>query len=236
MKIALCYIAVTAGPITMDYCARFVSTWQAFPPGHDHDTFILCNGGPLSTELALVLSPLKPRLYPRQNDNGWDISAYIDAARNICAGYDAMLCLGESCHFHRAGWLARLVDAWTKHGPGMYGPFSSFAVRPHLNTTAFMCPPDMLASYPVTVNNRATRYQFEHGTLSLWRLLAHKGKPVRLVTWDGDWPPMQWRQPPNILWRGNQTNCLLWCNHSEGYANADPETKVRWERKTNIVQ
>lgn len=172
-------------------------------------------------------------MFIRENDGGWDCSAYIDASRRFVANYEAMLCLGESVYFHREGWLKRMMEAWQRYGPGMYSPFSSNAIRGHLNTTAFMCPPTLLRCYPKRVFDRASRYEMEHGEQSLWRRAASQGMPVRLVTWDGEWEPRLWRTPNNILWRGDQTNCLMWCNHSDGYANADDQTKANWEKRYN---
>lgn len=230
MTIALCYIAVTHGKVTADFASRFVSSYMQFPPGVGHETFICCNGGPLSHELACMFLPLNPKFFPRENDPGYDISAYISAAAGPCKDFDMMVCLGESNYFHKEGWMKRLAEVWTKFGPGMYGPYSSNAVRAHLNTTAFCCPPLLLAQYPVRVGSRADRYEFEHGEQSLWRRIAKRGMPVRLVTWDGEWLPRQWRLPSNILWRGNQTNCLMWCNHSDRYGEAPQKTREGWMR------
>ncbi|HUD73962.1 MAG TPA: hypothetical protein VMQ76_02745, partial [Terracidiphilus sp.] len=230
-RICVCYIAVTNGPITIDYASRFVATWQEYQPGVSCDVLIVCNGGPLSTELSILFSPLDPRMFIRTNDPGWDCSAYLDAARGPCAEYDMMLCLGESNYFHRSGWLARLVEAWQRYGPGMYSPYSSNAVRAHMNTTAFMCAPQLLRNYTAPVNTRMDRYSFEHGERSLWRRAAEQGLPVRMVTWDGEWGPRMWRMPQNILWRGDQSNLLMQCNHSDGYFNADARTKAAWARR-----
>lgn len=228
MKIVVCYICVTNGSVTEDYASRFVTTYHEFPPGEDHDTLVISNGGPISTSLTVLFSNMNAMMFPRQNDGGWDISAYIDAAKGPCANYDMMLCCGESIYFHRSGWLKRLCDAWKKVGPGMYGSLSSNLVRAHLNTTGFCAHPILLAQYPEPVVDRASRYAFEHGTNSLWRRVQARGMPVRLVTWDGEWLPREWRSPPNILWRGNQSNCLMWCQHTDRYAKMDITTKVRW--------
>lgn len=230
MKIAVCYVVVTQGPISADYASRFVATYNAFPPQYEHDTYICCNGGPLSRELGLILASLNPQYFLRSNDAGWDISGYIDLARGPCFNHDAMLCLGESCHFHREGWLRRFAEAWQKYGVGMYGPFASNTIRGHLNTTAFFCAPKLLREYPVKIQTRKDRYEFEHGQRALWRRISARGMPVRMVTWDGEWEPRAWRLPPNILWRGDQSNCLLWCNHSERFAESDTRTKLNWLR------
>lgn len=171
-------------------------------------------------------------MFIRSNE-GWDIQGYIEAARSPCASYDAMLCLGESNYFHRDGWLKRLAEAWEKHGPGFYGPYSSHAVRAHLNTTAFFCPPDLLKRYPFHVSTRQQRYEVEHGEGSFWRRAAAQGMPAMLVTWDGEWEPFRWRMPRDILWRGDQSNCLMWCNHSDGYANASRGVKAEWARRAD---
>lgn len=232
MKIVVAYTTVCNGPITDEYVARFVATYREYPPGTEHDTLVISNGGPTSTGNALMLAAVNARMFVRSND-GWDIGGYLEAAKGPCREYDAMLCLGESCYFHRAGWLSRMVEAWEKFGPGMYGPFSSNAVAPHLNTTAFLTAPLFLAQYPRKVSDRWSRYDFEHRQYPFWRYLERRNLPVRLVTWDGEWEPRLWRMPRNILWRGDQTNCLMWCNHSDGYANANRRTKAEWSRRTD---
>lgn len=231
MKIVICYIAVTNGRITDDYCSRFVSTYHAFPAGVDHELIVICNGGPLPSSTTLIFSGLNAKMFPRQNDEGYDISGYMEYAKKTDA--DMMLCLGESVYFYHPGWLTRLCEAWHKHGPGMYGPFSSNNVRAHLGTTAFCCHPLMLLHYPMLVKNRPARYEFEHGDGALWRRLAKTGIPVKLVTWDGEYDPMYWRYPSNIMYRGDQTNCLMWCNHSDGFAKATPQRKTSWARQAD---
>jgi hypothetical protein len=228
VNVAVVYTAVTGGPITSEFISRFVATWMAFPPGAECDLWIACNGGPLSTEQSLMFLPMSARMFPRVNDAGYDLSGYMDAARGACRHYDAMLCLGESVYFHREGWLRRLTEAWQKWGPGFYGPFSSNAVRSHLNTTAFFCAPSLLGQYPFKVSTKKDRYEFEHGTNAMWRRAAARGLPVRLVTWDGEWPPQIWRLPQNILWRGDQSNLLMRCNHTDKWENASPWSKQQW--------
>lgn len=227
MKITIAYTAVTNGPLTADYASRFVASYQQFPPGAEHDLIVCCNGGALTTDTTLIFATLNARFFTRTN-NGWDIGAYIDAANGPARGCDMLLCLGESNYFFRPGWLARLVEAWLKYGAGMYSPYSSNAVRAHMNTTAFCCPPILLTQYPARVIDRKSRYEFEHGEQSFWRQTAKRGMPVRMVTWDGEWEPRAWRLPQNILWRGDQSNCLMHCNHSDRYEKADYKTKVNW--------
>lgn len=216
--------------MTEDLCARFVASYKEFPPGVEHETFLICQGGPPPTETALIFEGTGFKVWPHENDPGWDISAYIDAAKGPCEKADIMLCLGESVFFHRAGWFKRLIEAWAKYGPGFYGPFASNTVRAHLNTTAFCTSPVILRQYPARVASRQDRYSFEHGERACWRRVSARGMPVRLVTWDGEYEPMSWRYPPNILFRGDQSNCLMHCNHAEAWASADAVRKLSWSR------
>jgi hypothetical protein len=231
MKILLCYVTVTNGAITADYVSRFVGTWLAFPPGVQHETIVACNGGPPSREIALMFDPLGATFYPKPNDAGWDIGAYQDIAHRY--GCDMLVCMGESCYFHREGWLKKIVDAWDFNGPGMYGFFSSYLVSAHMNTTAFATAPMYLQRYP-RVTSHKDRYTFEHHeTEAFWRKVHAMGRPTKFVTWDGVWDPFQWRYPPNILFRGDQSNLLIYCNHTDRYRAADLPTRAGWERATD---
>lgn len=227
VKIVIAYVAVSQGPITADYCSRFVGSYLACDPGDEHQVVVACNGGPLPRDVALLFDPIKCSFFPRVNDPGWDISAFQDVATQIPC--DLLVCFGESVYFHRPGWLRKMVEAWLMFGPGMYGFFSSYLVRPHLNTTAFVCEPKLLRAYP-RPHNHTDRYEFEHGEHCFWKYVQSLARPVKLVTWDGAWDPFQWRTPRNILWRGTQGNCLVFCSHTDHYFAADQVTKNRWGR------
>lgn len=211
---------------------RFVNTYREYPPGPDHDLIVVCNGGPLPTETGVLFSGVGARFFPRSND-GWDIGGYIDTARGPGKDYDCLVCFGESVYFHKPGWLERIVESWDKCGPGMYGCLSSNVIRPHLQTTAFATSPQFLRAYPTPIRSRGDRYTFEHGQFSFWKWLTIQNKPVRLVTWDGCWTPEEWRMPSNIIWKGDQTNCLVWCNHTDNYWKMDSKTRHKWATLAN---
>lgn len=228
MKIGVVYISVTHGRYTMDYAARFAASWHQFPPGTLCELLVACNGGPPSSEFAMLFQAIGAKFLPRENDPGWDLSAYQDAAKGPCSHVDMQVCLGETVHFWRSGWLKRLEQAWSKHGVGMYGPFASNNVRPHLQTTAFACHPLHFRQWTTPFLTRQDRLAFEHGERALWRRLHDKGTPVRLVTWDGEYEPRMWRMPQDIIYRGSQSNCLLMANHADGFAAADENRKRSW--------
>lgn len=233
MKIAICYVCVTKGKGSAELAGRFCVSYREHPPGVDHDLIVIGNGGPIDTGMGLLFSWIKAKVWPRENDEGWDISAYIEAASKVCSGYDLMVCLGESCYWNRPGWLARIEAAYNQSGMGMYGVFSSNSIRAHLNTTAFAVSPALLESYPIDVCNKIKRYEFEHGQNAFWRRLESRGYPVRLVTWDGVYAPHVWREPENILWKGDQSNCLLRCKHTDDWEKAAPNRKARWSRNAD---
>lgn len=225
MKLSVVYVAVTGGRQTHDLAARFVGSWLECPPGVECDLIVACNGGPLPVETALLFSMLDTKFVPRENDAGWDISAYQNIANKTDS--ELLLCCGETVYWHKPGWLSHIKSFWDSLGPGMYGLYASHSPIAHLNTTAFAISPKHLLQYP-PVRSHPERYEFEHGRTALWRKLNQFGVPVRLVTWDGCWEPGKWRMPPNILQRGDQRNCLAFCNHTDRWAAADPATQRHW--------
>lgn len=228
----MAYTAVCNGVKTTEFAARFVSTWNQFLPEQETDLLVICNGGPISGEQGLLFASLNAKFFPRSND-GFDIGGYIQCARGVLAEYDMVLFCGESVHFFRPGWLRQLAGAANKFGKGMYGVFASHVIRAHLQTTAFFCFPAAVAEYPLTVNDRPSRLEFEHGERSLWRRLHARNVPVKLVTWSGCYDPRQWRLPPNGLWSGDQSAILMHSNHTQRWAEADETRKRNWTASAN---
>lgn len=225
IKIVIAYTVVSQGRITDEYTSRFVGSYLVNPPGVDCELVAVCNGGPPPMEIGMILSHLPFKFFPRINDDGWDIGGYQAVARKFPC--DMLVCLGESVYFNKPNWLKPVVEAWNRFGPGLYGFLSSFLVRPHLNTTAFVCDPKFLLGWP-QIQNHTDRYSFEHGRYPFWKRMVEFKKPAKLVTWDGTYDQAQWRYPQNILWRGDQSNILLRCNHMDRYDAADPTTKHQW--------
>lgn len=228
MKILLAYIYVSGGPSSDLLADRFLATYSQYRPRIEHDTVIVCNGGNIDPVLGTRCCNLfrdQGGFFPRANDPGWDLSAYIDVANRIEC--DMLVCFGESVYFHRGGWLERLVEAWNIYGPGLYGIWASNHVRPHINTTGFVCDPNLLKgqAWPKC---KEDRYEFEHGKNSFWHRVQGLGKPVKLVTWDGIWDPPMWRLPHNCFWRGTQENCLAFCSHTDRFRSAHHLKQAEW--------
>ncbi len=227
VKTVLAFIAVSQGPLTANHCARFVGSYLACPPGDDCSVVVVCNGGALPTETALMFDAIGAQFLVRENDAGWDVSGFQSAAAQFPC--DLLACCGVSIYWLRAGWFKLITDGWRQFGPGMYGMFSSHICRAHMNTSGFAVTPLYLQQYP-KVKTHAERYEFEHGVHAMWRGIHAQGRPCKLVTWDGFWDPRQWRYPQNILFRGDQSNCIAWCNHVDRFFQADMGTKMAWSK------
>lgn len=225
-KVAIVYTAVPSKIECESFAQHFVDSYRQYPSGVDHSVTVVCNGGQLQPRVKSMLTNEGFSIHVR-NNAGWDIGGYIEMARKTDP--DLLVCFGESVYFHRSGWLERIVSAWRRYGPGMYGMFSSNLVSSHMNTSAFACTPYFLREYPTVVEHHE-RYEFEHGPLALWRRINRQNFPTKLVTWSGVYDPPQWRQPENILWRGDQSNCLVFCNHTDRYFASPPATKHAWEQ------
>lgn len=232
LQVAICYIAVTNGGLIDSYAPRFVQTYLQFLGQLNPKLIVACNGGPLNPKRQAYFDGLDCEFLPRENDGGWDIGAYQQVAETTDA--ELLICFGESVYFHRTGWLERIIEARMQFGPGMYGFFATHAVRAHLNTSAFACDPQLLKKYPRVLNHGA-RYEFEHGENAFWRRIAKGGGAAIFVTWDGFWPPGRWREPSNILNKGDNSNLLCLCNHTSRWDAANQNTRASWQAGADVA-
>lgn len=231
--VILLYTCVAGRVETDGYARHFAQTYRLYPPGFKHRLVVLCNGGALPQYVRRMFEDTPAEFFVRSND-GFDIGGYLEYAGNTQA--DLLVCLGESVYFRRPNWLYLIVGAYMEHGDGMYGCLASYRVRPHLLTTAFAVTPRLLRTYDRPVMTKPQRYAFEHGPESFWRRIRGEGYPVKLVTWDGVYDPPQWRSPANILWRGDQSNCLVWCNHMDRFFALDAKSKFKWAAEADCLK
>lgn len=232
-SITLIYIHVPGEEKHWKYAREFIETYKAFPPEYSHNTVVVCQGKP-ATNLVRGLFRILPNLkYFEHDDSGWDIGGYIAAAHTISD--DCVVCLGGSSYFQRRGWLKRVAESWKNHGLGFYGATPTYEVSPHLCTSGFWCSPEILKAYPVKVTNRLTRYDFEHGPNACWKMSAHNGLPVKLVTWDGEFDWQDWRKPDNIYRRGDQSNALMYWHHYSDFEKASPQAKVTMTTHSDTI-
>lgn len=169
---------------------RFADTWRRYPPGIDHQLYVIMNGSEAAPIDARVFLGLPCAMLAYSNV-GWDIGAYQRAAETIPC--DLLVCLGAPVHFYRAGWLARMAESFIENGPGLYGCTAYQGPLTHVRTTSFWTPPALLNSYPYSVgSSRKSRYEFEHGANSFTRHVLNAGFSCMMVTWNGSFPYGQW--------------------------------------------
>lgn len=209
MKIALVYCHPAVNQPKYGPAARlFTTSYMASPPGEtDHELWVCLNGGnghgPYQEKL---FAPLPVNWFEHDN---WakDIGAFEKAAETIPC--DLLVCFGAHIHFHRAGWLDRMVQAFDENGPALYGAWGLGAPRPHIRTTAFWAPPELIQAYPFSVSDR-TRYEYEHGANSLTLWAQRSGFETLMVTFSEVLPMNRWRHAGcgDCLFGDQHTKCL----------------------------
>lgn len=213
VRVAIVYVHVVDSPHYQELSKRFVRTYQQFPPGHDHKTVIVCNGGNRTASTDLLFEPLPNRVMMQHDNSGRDIGAFQMAALKVPC--DLMVFFGGSTYFRRSsGWLARMVESYRKHGPTLYGSTGhtgtpQLHVYPHIRTTAFWMPPALMNAYPHRVRHDNQRYPFEHGRDCLTDWIARNGMVPLIVGWHGEYPWEQWASVPNGYHNGDQSNVLV---------------------------
>jgi hypothetical protein len=238
MTSTVVYIFPLCSPEYHDYALRFLESYHAFPPRMVHETVVVLNGGKATAEIRCLFSSLPNLRFLVRDNSGKDIGGFIAAAKTLTA--DLMVCFGSHGYFWREGWLRRMVEAREKHGPGLYGSSASYEVLPHLNTVGFWVDPPLLASYPWPVITDDDRYNFENqrtqDNRQFWKLVYRQGKPVLLVTWDGEYQWWDWRTPPEIFRRGGQTAMLAWWKQTDVWRDCSPQEKARFRVDTDILR
>jgi hypothetical protein len=185
---------------------RFVESYMSNPPGtHDHEIHVLVTLGRAGNPAyARRMSPLTCSFMMHNND-GKDIGAFQQAAEQIEC--DLLVCLGAPIHFHKPGWLDRIINVYEQNGPGLYGCWGFHQPREHLRTTAFWTSPEIIKAYPYSVHNDS-RYEFEHGAKSFHNIVKAMGIDSYMVTWDGCYPPDAWHHV-------TRDQCLLLDQHCD---------------------
>jgi hypothetical protein len=162
---------------------------------------------------------------------GWDIGAAQWAAGHL--DVDFLVLANSGVFFHRPGWLKRLIEARHAGGEGLYGAMASYEpspyvpgqVNPHIRTSFYACNPRIFREYPHLIDSREKSLAFEAGEWNFLRWFESRGLPGFMVTWDGCYGKEEFRKPPNIFRKGDQSNLLVWDRYSEMYAHGDPQTR-----------
>lgn len=193
MNVAIVYVYPMSKLATYYPAAqRFAETWRRFPPGSEpYSLHVIGNGSPVPDQHRRLFDGIPGCTFLAWNNLGWDIGAFQYAAASIPC--DLLICFGSHVHFHRPGWLDRMVQVFLEHGPALYGCWAYLSPNWHVRTTAFWMQPILLNSYPDQVgSSKKSRYTFEHGDKSFTRHILSAGLECLMVTWDGVFPFSQW--------------------------------------------
>lgn len=217
----------------LPFSLRFARTFEQFPPGIDHELVVVSCGKPIGEDQMHLYRNITDR-YECYEGGGWDLGAYQTIARGLDC--DLVVCLATPVHIKREGWLRRFAEVYGKYGEGLYGAMASYENYPHIRTSAFAFTPEMIRKYPHEIDSRDKCFRFECGCDSKGTPLfldwcftdwvCTIGKPALMLTWDGIHAIHQWRTPPNIFRRGDQSNCIVWDRHCDIWDSATPEEKA----------
>lgn len=223
-RIAVLYIRPIVGVAEhADAARRFADTYRMHAPGSPHVLHVIFNGEEPDDVARAPFEGLECE-FRRHDNTGWDIGAFQAACRDIDA--DMVVCFGAFTYFRRSGWLARMAQVFRDEGPGLYGASATYECGPHVRTAGFWCHPELIRAYPLAVRTYDDRYAFEHGPTSITRLAQMVSVKCLMVTWDGIYSPAEWRSPPNIFRRGDQSNSLYYDRYFDLYDSLDDDGKA----------
>ncbi len=222
MKLSIVYIYPKEG--YDDRASRFVESYRRNPPGLDHDTIIVCNGGPASDETYCKFAISLPNVRLLEHDNrGMDIGGYLAAAKGSTA--DLMIFFGAHAYFRRPEWMTPVLRSWLRNGDTLYGATGHPGeghVRPHIRTTGFWMRPGLLTEYCPTMIDNDRRYEFEHGATCLTSWIKLKGLHPWVVCWNSEHPIHRSREIPGGYHNGDQRNVVFGDKHTE------PDPLAKW--------
>lgn len=207
MNVKVAYIFPNIGEPRYEQCARrFSIQYAKYNSGHPHDLYVVVNGRKQFSPLHQKLfQPLSPNFIPH-NNTAKDLGGFLMMANRVPC--DLLVCLGAPTRPRIDGWLNIMVQAVRDYGPGLYGCWAFHAPAPHIRTTCFWCPPEILTSYPHPVLNDRDRYRCEHSHESITMFAKHNGLPIMMVTTKGVFPIDKWHHVP-------QSECLMLDQHTD---------------------
>jgi hypothetical protein len=222
---------------------KFVQSYNQFPPDYPHEVIVVCCHGEPTDEVREFYRGMSCRFLTYYG-MGWDTGAQQEVGCR--EDVDFALCITARTHFHRRGWLKRLAEAVENRGDGLYGAMASYEgfpftprvmPNPHIRTGFYGLYSHSFRRYPNKVTNRDETFHFESGNWNISTWFEMQNLPALMVTWDGAYARPDWRKPPNIFRRGDQTNLIAWDRHTEIYSNlTDPSAIRQHENLANGLQ
>ena len=224
--------------IFLPFVTRFANSLREFDPGCEYELAVIENGGDEESikDCRAQFHGL-PATFHRYDGKGCDIGSFQHYARNIATENVFQVCCVTRCYAHRNGWLKELVEAREFWGPGLFGTSASReGGKFHFCTRAYAFDASDFKQYPTQIISRdqGTYFEVYDGNLHEW--FRARNQATVLVWWSGDVNLTKARNPinefywPNGYRNGDQSEMLLWDKHSQAYAYASPEEKLRLEK------
>lgn len=228
MKPTVVFVRVVTKPEYDHGATQWLRSYLRYRPQIDHDLVIINRyADPAMDDEFSVASAMAGAKWMRYDGGGWDCGAWQFAGANIES--DLLVCFNSSTYVTGPGWLERFVEAARLCGDGLYGPLASYEIIPHIRTPCMAFQPHVIRDYPCPVLSREDTYRFEvfgfPGVPNFTQWVRQKGLATMLVTWDGFYDQPEWRTPPNIFRRGDQSNLIVKDRHCEAYEVSDAEGK-----------
>lgn len=243
MKVTLIYLHVVgkgypeASPpeYYLPFSERWKRTYHMYKPSVPHEVRVVCCGGEKTPAIESLYYSLMCG-YDTYLGGGSDIGACQYAMKNVDS--DFVVCMSTPVYFWRHGWLERLIAAREFYGDGLYGPMASYENSPHIRTSCWAVSPKTFGIYPHVIDTREKccwAESFDHNN-ECWHIANWYEtieKPTMMVTWDSVHAKCEWRTPPNIFRRGDQSNCIVWDQHVDKYFAAHYHERIELSRKAD---
>lgn len=195
-----------------DLALRFIQSYMLYPAGYDHQMVIVCNGSPVTPETEALFGDIPNCAFVEHDNSGLDIGGFQKVSREIPG--DLMVFLGATAYIRGPGWLARMVEAWNKHGDTLYGStanrgHAAVGVEPHIRTTGYWISSSLFNAYPYQVTRPEHRYPFEHAKTSLTSWIKSRRLVPWLVSWESEYQEPAWDSVPGGYHNGSQHNVII---------------------------
>ena len=239
LEIVYLYTSLTGEEVSADLAryykwtaSRFCDSFIKYCSSSANSRLVVVatGGEPLDGNFVDLLADHGPQ-YFHYNGTGRDIGAFRAYASRTSADY--LMLLGSACYFWCEDVIDRTFDCLVTNEDSVIAPMASYEVRPHLRTCCFATKASILRSYPYPTNSISEVYDFEHGPRSLTNWAINVGLTPLMYTLGDEFRLEEWRDPPNVFRRGDQTNCVIWDRHVDIYRSASEETKVELEGRAN---
>lgn len=212
MTIELCYVFPHGDSHLANYW-RFLNSYAENPPGLPHRSVILTDEGQIDDAAHLAKAVFGQVHIFQSHDRALDIGRYQAWSANSNA--DVLLFCGGTTYFRKPGWMQRVVDSVSRYGKdALYGSMCNtgdmgFNVYPHIRTTGFWVGREAFNRYPVRVQQKEQRYEFEHGATGLTTWFRQQNLKVWVVGWDTEYAWPNWGNIPGGFHNGDQRNLLI---------------------------